>query len=164
MKVCAYGNTKSQRSGQIYAEQLPRSAQETLRRRLRLFDAHQNSFANKGHIRSQDHASSQRLASNQTKRQPKNAEHDCRQNVGQKMRPQSNAAKSDQGDQQCRASNCQPPPVPRLHCRQDEKSELPVKQSCSNGVTTGKTVAGPIDKRPVNKWTMSMDELLNQLI
>ena len=31
-------------------------------------------------------------------------------------------------------------------------------------MSTGKTVAGPIDKRPVNKWTMSMDELLNQLV
>src|SRR5438105_362214 len=118
-----------------------RSAQETLRRRLRLFDAHQNRFANKGHVRNQDHASPQRLASNQTKRQPKNAEHDCRQHVRQKMRTQSDAAKSDQGDQQCRAENCQPPPVARLHCRQNKKSELPVKQGRSDRMAAGKAVA-----------------------
>src|SRR5216110_1990708 len=80
------------------------------------------------------------------------------------MRPQRDAAESYQGDQQYRASNCQPPPVSRLHCRQDEKSELPVKQSSSDGMAAGKTVARPIDERPVNKWTMSMDELLEQLV
>src|SRR5216117_578736 len=101
-----------------------RSAQETLHRRLRLFDAHQNRFANKGHVRSQDHASSQRLARNQTKRQPKNAENDCRQYVRQKMCAQSDTAESNQGDQQCRASDCQPPPVARLHSWENKKSEL----------------------------------------
>src|SRR2546430_7067910 len=80
------------------------------------------------------------------------------------MGPQRNAAKSDQRDQQCRAKNCQRPRVPRLHCWQDEKSELPVKQSSSDGMAAGKTVARPIDERPVNKWTMSMDELLEQLV
>src|SRR5205814_3488226 len=89
---------------------------------------------------------------------------DCRQHVGQKMRTQSNPAESNQGDQQGRASNCQVPPVPRFHCRQNKKSELPIKQRCSNRVAAGKTVAGPIDERPVDKWTMSMDELLKQLV
>src|SRR5205809_5732553 len=141
-----------------------RSAQETLRRRLRLFDAHQNRFANKGHVRSQDHASSQRFARNQTKRQPKNAENDCRQYVRQKMCAQSDTAESNQGDQQCRASDCQPPPVARLHDWENKKSELPVKQRRSNRVATGKTVAGPIHKRAINKGPLPMNKNLHPLV
>ena len=81
-----------------------------------------------------------------------------------KMRPQRDAAKSHQRDEQCRARNSQRPPVARLQRRQDKKQELAIKQRRTNGVATGKTVAGPIDERPVNKWTMSMDELLEQLV
>src|SRR5947208_16917214 len=164
MKVCAYGNTKSQRSGQIYPEQLPRSAQETLRRLLRLFDAHQNRFANEGRVRSQDHASPQRLASNQTKRQPKNAEHDCRQHVGQKMRTQSDAAESHQDDQQDRAENGEQPPVARFEGWQDKKQELSVKQSRADSVTASKTITRPIHKRTSNEGPLPMNKNLHPLV
>ena len=62
-----------------------------------LFDAHQGRFANKGHARSQDHASSHRLRpTNRQNANQRTAEHDCRQNVGQKCAPQRDAAESDQ--------------------------------------------------------------------
>src|SRR5438105_7445389 len=141
-----------------------RSAQETLRRRLRLFDAHQNRFANKGHVRNQDHASSQRLASNQTKRQPKNAEHDCRQYVRQKMRTQSDSAEPHQSNQQHRTENGEQPPVSRFKSWQDKKQELPVKQSRADGVTAGKTVTRPIHERAVNKGPLPMNNNLHPLV
>src|SRR5438034_2788173 len=141
-----------------------RSAQETLRRRLRLFDAHQNRFANKGHVRSQDHASSQRLASNQTKRQPKSAEHDCRQYVRQKMRTQSDAAEPHQSNQQHRTENGEQPPVARFESWQDKKQELPVKQSRADCVTASKTVTRPIHERAVNKRPLPMNNNLHPLV
>src|SRR5207244_3899561 len=74
------------------------------------------------------------------------SECDRAENIGQKMRAESDAAESDQGDQQCRASDRQPPAMPRFHCRQDKKSELTVKQGRPDRMTAGKTVARPIDK------------------
>src|SRR6266516_2453802 len=141
-----------------------RLAQETLRGFFCRFHAHHRRFAKKRHGGSGNHASPHWLGGKQTKRQPKNSEYDRAENVGQKMRAQRDTAESDQGDQQCRASNCQPPPVARLHCGKNKKSELPVKQGRPDGVTAGKTVTGPIYKGTFEKRTLSVDEKLHPFV
>jgi len=80
------------------------------------------------------------------------------------MCAQSNPAESYQGNQQYCAENGQSPPVPYFHPGQDKKQELPIKQSRSNRVATGKTVTRPIHKRAVNERAMPMNKHLHQLI
>src|SRR5437899_8765737 len=77
LRSCAYLNASRSTLSSV------RSAQETLRRRSGLLDAHQGGFVNEGDSRAEDHASPHRLTGKQTKRQPQNTEHDCCQNVGQ---------------------------------------------------------------------------------
>ena len=80
------------------------------------------------------------------------------------MRTQSNATESDEHHQQCRGHNTQQPPMPRLQRGQNKEQELPVKQSCSDGVATGKTVTRPIHERTINKGPLPMHKNLHALV
>src|SRR5438067_13064024 len=127
---------KKPRSRRYGAERRPINSGD-LRRRSRLFDAHQGRFANKGDARSQNQASPHRLTCKQTKRQPQNTERDCRQHVGQKMRTQSDATESHEANEKCRTGNRYDPPMARFERGQDKKQEWSVKQSCSDRMTAG---------------------------
>src|SRR4029077_2089294 len=80
------------------------------------------------------------------------------------MRAQSNTTEPYQRDQQYRTRDREYSPVTRSQCRQNKKSELPVEQSRSDGMAARKTVAGPIDERPINKWPMPMNKNLHPLV
>src|SRR5882724_8452371 len=140
-----------------------RLAQETLCRFFCRFHVHQNRFADKWPVRSQDHTSSHWLARNHAHHQPNNSENYCREHIGQKMRAQGDTAESHQEDQRHSADNAEQPPVARFKGWQDEKQELSVKQSGSDGVAAGKAVTRPIHERAVDERTMSMNKDLHPL-
>src|SRR5882724_9671182 len=141
-----------------------RLAQETLCRFFCRFHVHQNRFADKWPVRSQDHTSSHWLARNHAHHQPNNSENYCREHIGQKMRAQGDTAESHQEDQRHGADNAEQPPVARFKGWQDEKQELSVKQRRCNRVATGKTVTRPIHERAINKRTMPMNKNLQPLV
>src|SRR5438093_11396016 len=124
-----------------------RLAQETLCRFFCRFHAHQNRFADKGRVRSQDHTSSHWLARSHAHHQPNNSEDYCREHIGQKMRAQGDTAESHQEDQRHSADNAEQPPMPGFKGRQDKRQELSVKQSGSDRVADSKTLTRPIHKR-----------------
>src|SRR5882724_10071560 len=127
------------------------------------FYAYHGRFA-KGHDRTWNHASPHWLARNHAQHQPDNSEKDRGEHVSEKMCAQSDPAESHQEDQSRSAANAEQPPMARFEDGQDKQQELSVKESSSNRVAAGKTVTRPIHERAINERTMSMDELLNQLI
>ena len=74
------------------------------------------------------------------------------------MGAQRDPTESDEHHQDCCGHNAEQSPMPCLKQRQDKQQELPVKQSCSDGVATGKAVTRPIDEGAVHEGPMPMDE------
>jgi len=100
----------------------------------------------------------------ETERQPDHAEKDRGEHVGQIMRTERDPTEADQQNKERSGRQREHAPAPALDSGYDEESELSVKQGRANSMTTGETVAGPIDKPAIHKWTMSMDENFDPLI
>src|ERR1700730_8031371 len=73
-------------------------------------------------------------------------------------------AKPDKNDNESRRRKDQRATAAILNQRNNEQSELPVKQRGADGVTAGKAVTRPIDEPAVNKWTMSMHQNFDPLV
>ena len=80
------------------------------------------------------------------------------------MRAQSDTTESHQEHQEYSTENRQQPQMAPFKRRQDKKEQLSVKQRRSNRVAAGKTVAGPIHKRAINKGPLPMNKNLHPLV
>jgi len=67
-------------------------------------------------------------------------------------------AEADQQNKDRSSRQREDAPAPALDAWHDKEGELSIKQSRSDSMTAGETVAGPIDKPAIHEWTMSMDE------
>src|ERR1700730_6096357 len=73
-------------------------------------------------------------------------------------------AKPDKNDNESRRRKDQRATAAIFNHRNNEESELPVKQRGADGVTAGKAVTRPIDEPAVDKWTMSMHQNFDPLV
>src|SRR5689334_21406823 len=80
------------------------------------------------------------------------------------MRAQSDATKTDQENEESRSKDDPGSPPPALDCRNHKKDMLTVKQSSTDGVAAGKTVARPIYKWPFGKRPMPMHQNLDPFV
>ena len=100
----------------------------------------------------------------QTKRQPHHSEKDSTEHVGEVMRSECDAAETNQRNDETRRRKNQDTAAATFNHRNQEESELSVKQGRADTMTAGETVTRPIDKPAVHERTMSMDQNLHPFI